>query len=193
IASATRSSALVGESNWPNATERFNGTIRDVRIYDDDRTQAEIHSDMAGMVDISDTNLKGYYPFSINNTSGLDGGTSATLTASPVFTNPALSFSNDTGALGDFKTSTTAQTITAKLSGTLAAGEKVFGTVNGDAASPTWVDLSSFTSSSTITWTNVTLGATGEHLNGLQLQVRQVHDSVSTNIGTLFTQSYTVL
>ena len=193
ITSATRSSALVGKSNWSNAAstgEMFNGSIRDVRIYDDDRTQAEIRSDMAGIVDISDSNLKGYYPLSLNGLSGLDGGTAATLTASPVFTNPALSFSNDTGVLGDFKTSTTAQTITALLTGSLGAGEKVFGTVNGDAGTPTWVDLSSFTSSGTVTWTGVTLGATGEHLNGLQLQVR---DSVGTNIGTLFTQSYTVL
>ena len=193
IAPAVRSSALVGKSNSPSGdpSERFNGTIRDVRIYDADRTQAEIRSDMAGIVDIYDANasLKGYFPFSKNEYS-LNGFGSATLTASPVFTNPALSFSNDTGTLGDFKTSTTAQTITAKLSGSLAAGEKVFGTVNGDAATPTWVDLSSFTSNGTVTWTGVTLGATGEHLNGLQLQVR---DSADTNIGTLFTQSYTVL
>ncbi|MCX8516508.1 MAG: Ig-like domain-containing protein, partial [Rhodoferax sp.] len=161
IASATRSSALVGKSNSPSGdpVERFNGTIRDVRIYDVDRTQAEIRSDMTGIVDINDANLRGYYPFS-KNANSLNGYVAATLSASPVFTNPALSFSSDTGVLGDFKTSTTAQTITAKLSGSLALGEKVFGTVNGDAATPTWVDLSSFTSSGTVTWTGVTLGAT---------------------------------
>ncbi|MCX8520273.1 MAG: LamG domain-containing protein [Rhodoferax sp.] len=189
IAYLDRLHPFVGHSNWPNDDADFNGVIRDVRIYDTYRTQTDIKGDMAGAVNASDGFLLGYYPFNTSAASGKPNGASATLTGAPNTTNPALVFSNDTGTLGDYKTSTRSQTITARLSGNLAAGESLWGTVNGDAATPLWVNLDGFTNGNTVSWTDVTLGTIGEHPNGLQLQV---HD-LAGNTGTLLMQSYTVL
>ena len=116
-----------------------------------------------------------------------NGGTVATLTAAPVFTKPSLLFSNDTGILGDFKTSTRTQTITAWLSNALAAGESIWGTVNAEAATPTWINLDGFTTGNTVSWTGVTLGDVNTHT--LKLEVRDL----AGNAGTLLTQDYTVI
>ena len=186
IAALTRSNSFVGHSNV-SADPDFNGTIRDVRIYDDARTPAEISTDMAGTVDTADANLKGYYPFSSSAASGKSGGTAATVTASPVITIPALTLSNDTGTQGDYTTSTRAQTITAKLNGTLAADEKVWGALDGESATPTWIDLSSFTSGNVVTWTGATLGTTGLHT--MKFEVRDL----AGNTGTLMMQDYRIL
>ena len=184
--SLTRTNAFVGHSNV-SADPDFNGTIRDVRIYDNARTAAEIISDMAGTVNAADANLKGYYPFSSSAASGKTGGVAATLTGSPVITIPALTLSNDTGTQGDYTTSTRAQTITAKLNGILAADEKVWGTLNGELATPTWIDLSSFTSGNVVTWTGATLGTTGLHT--MKFEVRDL----AGNTGTLMMQDYRVV
>ncbi|MCX8520633.1 MAG: Ig-like domain-containing protein, partial [Rhodoferax sp.] len=184
VPAVTRERAFVGHSNYTGDPD-FNGSIRDVRIYDDVRTLAEISSDMAGTVNTSDTNLIGYYPFTASNSaSGKPGIPAATPVASPVITIPALTFSNDTGTQGDYITSTQAQTITAKLNAAPAAGEKVWGSLNNGS---TWTDLGSFTSGDTVTWTGANLGSPGTRT--LQLEVRDL----AGNAGTLFTQQYTVL
>jgi VCBS repeat-containing protein len=48
-ASISRTNNFLGRSNW-SADPYFHGGLRDLRIYDKARTQAEINSDMAGLV-----------------------------------------------------------------------------------------------------------------------------------------------
>ena len=194
ILSATRSSSLVGRSNFGHTA--FSGTIRDVRIYDNARTAAEIAADKgldstpgSGTVDTADSNLKGYYPFSSSATaSGKTGGTAAVTKYTstdaypfPTIGNPALRFSADTGIPNDFITSTQTQTITATLTEPLGAGDTLWGRL--DSAS-TWTDLNASVSGSTLTWSNATL-LSG---SGRQLQLKTV--DTAGNASTVLTQDY---
>ena len=189
IPAANRHRSFIGHSNVA-ADPDFNGTIRDVRIYDSTLTQAQIGLDMAGTVNTADSNLKGYYPLTSTNAaitttpSGKPGVADAPIAGTPVITVPTLKLSNDTGYLGDFSTNTRAQTITALLKGTLAADEKVWGSVDEGS---TWTDLSSFTSGNTVTWTGVTLGAVGVHT--MKFEVRDL----AGNAGLLLEQGYRVI
>ena len=188
IPSITRSSAFVGHSNNTSETADFNGTIREVRIYDIERPAASIPVDMDSVNnDVSTTNLNGYYPFvpGVNFSASWPnwGLTAAALTNSPVIAMPALTLSNDTGTKGDYITSTAAQTITAIFNTAPAAGEKVWGSIDDGG---TWTDLSSVTSSNVVTWPNVTL-LSGTHT--LEFQVRDL----AGNCGPLISQSYQVI
>ena len=188
VLALNRSYARVGHSNLETESNNFNGSIRELRIYDTDRTAAEILLDMDSVNNaVSTTDLISYYPFvpGVNyNTSWPSWGVSAAaLTNSPVIAMPALTLSNDTGTQGDYITSTAAQTITAIFKTAPAAGEKVWGSLDD---SGTWTDLSTFTSGSTVTWTGATL-LTGTHT--LELQVRDL----AGNCGPLISQSYQVI
>jgi large repetitive protein len=96
-----------------------------------------------------------------------------------------LSLSDDTGASAtDFITKTKLQTINAKLSGTLGAGEKLFGSFDGGK---TFADLSSFITTSdnttTLKWTGVSLDA-----GSIQFKVR----NAVGNESSVFSKNYTL-
>ena len=93
IPAVTRSSSFVGHSNDSTAPD-FNGIIREVRIYDTIIGTTQIRNDMNGAV--FSNLLISYYPFSTSTASGKSGVPAATLTGSPAFSNPLLSFSADT-------------------------------------------------------------------------------------------------
>ncbi|NBU71089.1 MAG: hypothetical protein EBS53_06495, partial [Bacteroidetes bacterium] len=58
-----RSNTWVGRSNW-NGDAYFNGAIRDLKIWNDARTSAEVRSDMSLSPSGSDNALAAWYPFS---------------------------------------------------------------------------------------------------------------------------------
>ncbi|GAB3427317.1 Ig-like domain-containing protein [Massilia solisilvae] len=97
---------------------------------------------------------------------------------------PALTFGNvhisaDTGVMStDFITNTASQTITATLSGGLAAGDIVYGSTDGGA---TWTDVTAKVSGTTLTWDGATL--TG---SSIKLKV----SDAAGNDGTVTAQSY---
>lgn len=78
-----------------------------------------------------------------------------TLTAS------GLALSADTGVAGDFITNTAAQTITATLSGALAVGDVLYGSVNNGT---NWVDITNKVSVTAITWDGATLSGTNNSI-----------------------------
>ncbi len=86
----------------------------------------------------------------------------------------SLSFSSDSGASStDFVTNVSAQTISGVLSGGLAAGDRVLGSLDdGD----TWVDITSKVSGTTLSWNGVTLVGSGV----LKVQVVDVAGNAST-------------
>lgn len=86
----------------------------------------------------------------------------------------SLSFSSDSGASStDFVTNVSAQTISGVLSGGLAAGDRVLGSLDdGD----TWVDITSKVSGTTLSWNGVTLAGSGV----LKVQVVDVAGNAST-------------
>ncbi|QGZ39002.1 DUF4214 domain-containing protein [Pseudoduganella flava] len=97
-------------------------------------------------------------------TSALSAARSITFVSSaPAVTFSAIGFSDDTGTAGDRITNVAVQTITATLSGALAVGQTVQGSLDNGA---TWTDITSKVSGTTLTWTNATLVAGG----GLQLK-----------------------
>ena len=183
MATATRGNNYIGHSNW--ATDPyFNGSISDVRIYDNARSSAQILSDMTGAVDTSDSNLKGYYPLNNTSASGIPGGIAATYVGSPVYSQLSpLSFSADTGnSSSDFITRTAQQTISARLYGTLDAGDRVYGSLDSGA---TWSDVSAFMSGNTLTWTGATL-PTANVSQSVQLKV----SDAAGNDGPLLIRNY---
>ncbi|GAB3404773.1 Ig-like domain-containing protein [Massilia agilis] len=101
-------------------------------------------------------------------------------TVAPAITFSNLQLSGDTGRSGtDFVTNVAAQTITATLSQALAAGDTVYGSLNGGA---TWTNITAKISGTTLTWNGVTLASSGT------LKLRAV-DSAG-NIGTVTSQAY---
>lgn len=102
-------------------------------------------------------------------------------TASSISFN-GLALSADTGASGnDFVTKTASQTITATLSGTLAAGDIVYGSLdNGN----TWTDITGKVSGTSLSWNGATLSGS----NTLQLKVVDA----AGNSGGIKSQAYTL-
>jgi hypothetical protein len=93
-----------------------------------------------------------------------------------------LSLSADSGVSGsDFITNTAAQTIGATLSGALAGGEVLYGSLDGGS---TWTDITSKVSGVTVTWNGVTLPGSGT----LQMKVADA----AGNEGAVASQVYTV-
>ncbi|MCX8517444.1 MAG: hypothetical protein ORN29_05170, partial [Rhodoferax sp.] len=183
IPTAVRSSNFAGHSNWPT-DPYFNGSISDVRIYDNARSNVQIRNDMTGAVDSSDSSLLGYYPFNNTAASGLAGGLAATYVGNPAYGYfTSLRLSADTGSSAtDFITSTAQQTISAKLLGALGAGEKVYGSVDSGT---TWSDISAFLTGTTLNWTGVTL-PTPNLSQSVQIKV----SDIAGNDGPLLSQMY---
>lgn len=76
-------------------------------------------------------------------------------TTAPTATFSNLALSADTGAsASDFITKTAAQTVSATLSGALAGGDRVFGSLDGGAS---WTNITSKVTGTTLTWNGVTL------------------------------------
>ena len=128
IANAARANAYVGYNDYSlQVATTFNGAIADVRVYNNERTAADIRNDQSGNVTTTDTNLLAYYPFASNANSGLPGGGPATLTNSPTYPFTNLAFSNDSAPLGktnhDFIFKSAAQTLTGTLRAPSAAGD----------------------------------------------------------------------
>ncbi|HTB80040.1 MAG TPA: Ig-like domain-containing protein [Opitutaceae bacterium] len=100
----------------------------------------------------------------------------------PSITFSSLAFSADTGSSStDFITNTAAQTITATLSGALAGGDIVSGSLDNGS---TWTDITNKVSGTTLTWNGVTL--TGS--STLKLKVTDA----AGNDGTVKSQAYTL-
>lgn len=88
--------------------------------------------------------------------------------AGPTTSFGSIGFSDDSGVSdSDLITNVAAQTITATLSVAPAAGEKVFGSLDGGA---TWSEITSKVSGTALSWDNVTLTASSQ----LQFYVRDV-------------------
>jgi len=102
-------------------------------------------------------------------------------TTAPTTTIGALALSADTGTAGDFITKTAAQTISATLSGVLAAGDVVYGSLDNGA---TWTDITSKVSGTSLNWNGVTLIGSGT------LQLRVV-DAAGNN-GATASHAYTL-
>ena len=75
--SKTRTNTWVGRSMWSN-DPFFKGRVRDVRIYDDERTASEVASDYAGNIDLSDPDLRAWYHLQGDLSSGLSNQAQAT-------------------------------------------------------------------------------------------------------------------
>jgi hypothetical protein len=123
----------------------------------------------------------------VTDTAGNDGAVNSqgyTLdTTVPAITLSNLKFSDDTGTSStDFITNTTAQTITATLSGTLAAGDVVYGSLNGGTS---WTDITTKVSGTTLTWSGATLNSGS---NTLKLKVTDA----AGNDGAVTSQGYTL-
>ncbi|MFT3858106.1 MAG: Ig-like domain-containing protein [Aquabacterium sp.] len=101
-------------------------------------------------------------------------------TTPPAITFSALALSADTGtSSSDFITATAAQTLTATLSGSLAGGDVVYGSLDNGS---TWTDITNKVSGTTLTWNGITLSGS----NTLRLKVT---DSAG-NDGTVASQAY---
>ena len=57
VANLLRAKTFVGKGEW-SAEPNFQGSVADVRVYDDVRTVAEIHQDMSGTIETADKNLR---------------------------------------------------------------------------------------------------------------------------------------
>ncbi|WP_323145091.1 Ig-like domain-containing protein [Massilia phyllosphaerae] len=98
----------------------------------------------------------------------------------PTVTFGNLVLSNDTGSSAtDFITNSPAQTIGATLSGVLAAGDVVYGSLDNGA---TWTDISGKVAGTTLNWDGVTLSGS----NVLQLKVVDK----AGNDGSVASQAY---
>jgi len=103
-------------------------------------------------------------------------------TIAPAQTFSALSFSADTGVSNtDFITRTTAQTVTAALSSTLAAGDIVNGSLDGGI---TWVDITNKVAGTALSWNAVTLTASDT------LQLKMTDAAGNTGTGAIASQAY---
>ena len=122
----------------------------------------------------------------VSDTAGNDGSVLSQAyvydTTAPTIAFNSLALSADTGGSNsDFITKTAAQTITATLSTTLAAGDIVYGSLDNGA---TWTDITSKVSGTALSWNGVTL--TGSST----LQLRVV--DAAGNSGSAKTQAYTL-
>ncbi len=117
------------------------------------------------------------------NTSAASSGLSVTIdTTAPTITFSGLTLSADTGSSStDFITRTAAQTISAALSGTLDASDRVFGSLDNGS---TWTDITGKVSGTTLTWGGVTISGSST----LQLKVVDI----AGNSGTILNQPYTL-
>lgn len=119
----------------------------------------------------------------VSDTAGNDGTVRVQAftfdTTSPTTTFSGVAFSNDSGVVGDFITNTASQTISATLSGSLAAGDILYGSLDGGA---TWSDITSKVSGTSLSWTGVTLAAS----NTLQFKVVDA----AGNQGAVHSQAY---
>ena len=189
IASVNRNVNTLGVWSAFSNTE-FNGSIRDVRIYDNTRTLTDIQSDLTGAVDVSDQNLKAYYSLNLSAQSGLQSGTALALVGSPTYVlKQSVSFSNDTSPDNtgntDLVTKTSTQTISGKLALPLASDEYVW--VRTDSGS-NWKKAAATVG--TNTWSlpgTVTLVA-GNVGNNIQVKV----SDLAGNDGPIVTQTYTL-
>jgi len=101
----------------------------------------------------------------------------------PTQTVGSIAISSDTGSsTSDFITKTAAQTITGTLSGTLGAGEILYGSTDGGA---TWTDITAKVTGTAISWNGATL-ASGA--NSIRFKVTDA----TGNDGTIATRSYTL-
>jgi len=104
LGSTNRANSYVGKSSFGNF---FDGAIRDVRIYDNERSVNQIREDMAGFVDCSDSNLRLAFSFdgSLNGYSRPTNASAPNYAASATYTDgvntpaQAANFSD-----GDFRT-----------------------------------------------------------------------------------------
>ena len=102
--------------------------------------------------------------------------------APPGQTLSGLSLSVDSGVSdSDFITNTAAQTIGATLSGALAGGDVLYGSLDGGS---TWDDITSKVSGTTVTWNGVTLSGS----DSLKLKVVDA----AGNDGAIASQDYTL-
>ena len=196
IPSANRHRSFIGHSNYTGDPD-FDGTIRELHIYDHALTPVQIRNDMAGIVNvnINALEIKGYYPLTSTNDarttspSGISGVAQAPLSGNPITTIPTVTFSKDTGIVGDFRTSERTQYITIRLNATLDESESLWGSVD---TGTTWTPLNRFNITNnereTIFWPDAILGEVGQHENGLQFQVRDL----AGNVGTTWIHSYRV-
>ena len=101
-------------------------------------------------------------------------------TTAPTQTITNIDISADTGSSAtDFNTATASQTITGTLSASLAAGESLWGSIDGGA---NYVNITSSVSGTAISWPSVTLSGS----NSIAFQLR---DLVG-NVGGAITQAY---
>src|SRR3989338_1474044 len=101
----------------------------------------------------------------------------------------AIDISADTGSATDFITQTTAQTITATLD-TALTGTKLWGSVDGGT---TWTDISSFVTTTSLSWTGVTLsGSSFIKLAVTANTVTAFTGAAADVVGNISVQSYSV-
>ncbi len=113
-----------------------------------------------------------------------NGGSSPTPSSpsAPSTTVSAIHISADTGtSTTDFLTSQAAQTVTARLSAALAAGETLWASVDGGT---TWTDVTAAVDGTSVSWAGATLLA---GTNAIAFQVRN-----TAGAGTTASQDYTL-
>jgi hypothetical protein len=151
---------------------------------------ATVNNGSWSVTNVSTAGLNGSYNVYALLTSSTGGLTSAASTPLQVTidrTAPTTSFSNillssDTGTSStDLHTSVAAQTISAALSGALAAGDKLEGSLDNGGS---WTDITAMVSGTTLTWTGATLVAGG----GIRLRVTDE----AGNQGTPTSKAYTL-
>ncbi|MCX8516887.1 MAG: Ig-like domain-containing protein [Rhodoferax sp.] len=193
IASAGRTvNSLGGWSAFSNINyinTEFNGSIRDVRIYDNTRTLTDIQSDFTGLVDVSDQNLKAYYPLNLSAQSGLSSGTAIALTGSPTYApKQSVFLSNDTSPDNTGNTDLVTriaynQLISGKLLAPLLNDESVWVSTNSG------INWSKATATvGALTWSLPDPFALLTGSNTIQVKV----SDLAGNDGPIVTQTYTV-
>jgi len=119
----------------------------------------------------------------VSDTAGNDGAVLSQAyvydTSAPTTTFSGLSFSNDTGTAGDLITNSASQTLQATLSGALAAGDILYGSLDNGS---TFTDITSKVSGTTLNWNGITLTAS----NTLQLKLVDA----AGNQGAVRSQAY---
>jgi hypothetical protein len=96
-----------------------------------------------------------------------------------------VQLSNDTGTAGDFITSGPGQTITVTLGATLAADERLEGSLDNGT---TWSDITAKVSGTDVSWSGTTLNGGVDGSNTLRLRLLDR----AGNTGTKATQAYTL-
>ncbi|MCO5976180.1 Ig-like domain-containing protein, partial [Ideonella oryzae] len=126
--------------------------------------------------------------FKISDAAGNDSATSGNQayvldTAAPVQTVSGVDISADTGASAtDFITKTASQTITGTLSGALAVGDILYGSVDNGAH---WTDITSKLSGTAIHWDGATL-------SGSSAILFKITDAAGNDSATTGSQAYTL-